>query len=73
VVLFRKRRGADRKLGTARTVWKYERGDWGLVGPRVKPVYAKVKRKSGDGYVCLFDRSPTLRKGESIAPPHGLE
>jgi hypothetical protein len=72
VVLVRKRSGADRKIGTARTVWKYGRGDWGLNAPRHGRVYAEVRRKVlEDGDVCrAAPRSRTVRNGAPIEDPH---
>jgi hypothetical protein len=62
VVLFKERRGADRKLGADQSG---PHGDWGIAASRRKSqhgdrVYAKVKR-SGDGFVCRADRSETIR------------
>jgi hypothetical protein len=63
VILFKKRPGADRKLGTARIHrHNLDRGDWGLHldhQPNGR-VYAKVTPKVRDRYVCRADRSPTI-------------
>ena len=62
VVVFKRRPGADRKLGTTESELRRPNGEvasWGLNGPRGH-VYAKVRRKAGDGYVCRADRSPTF-------------
>jgi hypothetical protein len=55
VVLFKQRPGADRKVGADRSD---RRGNW-LVDPRGGGrFYAKVREKSGNGYVCRADRAP---------------
>lgn len=68
VVVFKVRSGADRKLATARTQFKYGRGDWGVTVRSISTegllgdvLYAKVLRKVGDGFVCLADRSATMK------------
>ena len=63
VVLFKQRPGADRKLGTDRSRFRsMARGCfWQVVVHRATPtrrVYAKVRRKERDGFVCRADRSP---------------
>jgi hypothetical protein len=59
VVLFKKRRGADRKLGTDRSEFDPDAGwgRWELTLPRGADVdYGKVRREVGDGFVCRADR-----------------
>jgi hypothetical protein len=68
VVLFKQRPGADRKLGTARSAGAGpDEGSWSLdlhrenlaeVAQVDKGKYAKVRRESGNGYVCRADRAP---------------
>jgi hypothetical protein len=62
VVLFKQRLGADRKLGTDRTGAPRpggKRTSWGWIEARRVPgVYAKVRPKVGDGFVCRADRAP---------------
>ena len=60
VILFKKRPGADRKLGADRAHVQGGDGDWGLNAPAVNRAYAKVNRKVRDGYVCRADRSETI-------------
>ena len=66
VILFKLRPGTDRKIGTARTVFKYGRGDWGVLKSSLKlqdgryRLYAKVRRKVGDQFVCRADRSANI-------------
>ena len=65
VILFKQRRGADRRLATLRSEFRpdYGRGDWGMPrGPGMghARVYAKVRPKVSDGFVCRADRSPTI-------------
>jgi hypothetical protein len=56
VTLFKKRPGADRKLGTVRSK---PPGFWGIRAPfEIGAVYATVSPKVGDGFVCGGDRSP---------------
>ena len=64
VVVFEVRPGADRKWGTARTQFKYGRGDWTVTVrsfstevQRGDRVYAKVRRTVSVRFVCLGDRS----------------
>jgi len=66
VVLFERRSGPDRKVGTDRT---NRRGRWKVkvAVDELEPqdrFYAKARRKlnivSGDGYVCRADRSKTV-------------
>ena len=67
VVLFKERRGADRKLGAARTRHKYGWGDWALVPHQPGGLlYLKVTRAKRDGDVCLADRSGTVDSGELV-------
>jgi hypothetical protein len=59
VVVFKKRPGADRKLGTDRSRGGYGWFSWWVnvhrdYGDRVRAV---VKRKVRDRYVCRADRS----------------
>ena len=57
VVLFKKRHGEARKVGASRSD---RQGGW-LVNPRGSVhgrFYAKVRRESGNGYVCSGDRAP---------------
>jgi hypothetical protein len=57
VVLFKRRPGADRRLGTARS---NRQGGWGLVldhPVKSHGVYGKAKRKVRDRFVCRADRS----------------
>jgi hypothetical protein len=65
VVLFKQRRGADRKLGSERTPEQegIDRGTWSIGADVDSGVYAKVRRDhdrnpSGNGYVCRADRAP---------------
>jgi hypothetical protein len=65
VILFKQRPGADRKLATLRSQFRadYGEGIWGMPrGPGMghARVYAKVRPKVGDGFVCRADRSPTI-------------
>ena len=62
VVLFRQDRGADTRLGKDRSFigssgpW----GQWWILGrPEGRPVYAKVRPKERDRFVCRADRSPS--------------
>jgi hypothetical protein len=61
VVLFRKRSGADRKLGTARSEHRSgpRRGDAVITArePRGDVVYARVRPEVHDEFVCRGDRS----------------
>jgi hypothetical protein len=58
VVVFKRRDGADRKLGIAwSTIWSDGRGHWGRPGPPGgRHVYAKVQREVHDEFVCRGDR-----------------
>ena len=62
VVLFKQRPGADRKLGTDRSNFDPDanKGKWGLLARPVHLVYARVRAKVRDGYVCRADRSKTV-------------
>jgi hypothetical protein len=65
VILFKQRPGADRKLATLRSQFRpdYGWGDWGMPrGPGVghARVYAKVRAKVSDRFVCRADRSATI-------------
>lgn len=70
-VLFKARPGADRKLYAGLSA--YSGGSdaaWGAGVPKVflhrgVRLYAKVRRKSGHGYVCRADRSETLTRPEA--------
>jgi hypothetical protein len=70
VTLFKRRPGADRKLGTARSKFRPDYGE-GIWGVEVRQsgllhrggVYVKVKPKVRDGYVCRADRSETMTGG----------
>jgi hypothetical protein len=66
VILFKKQRGADRKLGTDRSRFHpdYGEGGWGLRAPTLGRVYARVTPKVGDGFVCRADRSRTIINGD---------
>ncbi len=71
VILFRKRPGPDRKLGTARSYINRHNGrphggEWGLKAPWRGRVYAKVTRSMGDGFVCRADHSRILVNGLPI-------
>jgi hypothetical protein len=55
VVLFALRPGADRKVGTDRSD---RQGLWAVDPHGGGRFYAKVRRKSGNGYVCRADRAP---------------
>ena len=57
VILFKKRPGPDRKLGATRSTLSQGWGEWTLVAPETRRVYAKVTRKVGDGFVCSADYS----------------
>lgn len=62
VILFERRPGADRRLGTDRSEFELRdrRGHWGLIeahGVRHR-VYAKVTPKVRDRFVCRADRAP---------------
>ena len=58
VIVFKRRHGADQKLGTVRTNWE---GNWWLYLDRRQDdnqrVYAKVTRRERDRFVCRADRS----------------
>ena len=66
VVLFLQRPGADRKLATTLSQGAGpDEGSWSLdlhrlaaVAQADKGKYAKVRRESGNGYVCRADRAP---------------
>ena len=58
VILFRKRPGPDRKLVATRSTWDRGWGEWNVVAPESRRVYAKVTPKVGDGFVCRADYSP---------------
>jgi hypothetical protein len=67
VTLFKRRPGADRRLGTDRSgfrpdyglgIWGVEISQSGLL--RDGGVYAKVRPKVSDRYVCRADRSGTM-------------
>ena len=65
VVVFKRRPGADQKMGTARTHLENGVGQWGLHlhsgdSKREDPIYAKVTPKEGPGFVCRAARSPTI-------------
>ena len=65
VILFQKRPGADRRLGTARSHFKPRLGQgyWQHNLRRShRAVYAKVTRKVGKRFVCRADRSETKHK-----------
>jgi hypothetical protein len=55
VVLFELRPGADRKVGADRSGGD---GWWTVVPGHRGRFYAKVRRESANGYVCLADRKP---------------
>ena len=64
VILFKRRPGADRKLGTDRSRFRPRlgQGTWGMPSgttpvPRHARVYAKVTREVRDRFVCRADRS----------------
>jgi hypothetical protein len=63
VVLFKQRRGADRKLGVDRTGPATPQPDyraaneWGFNAPSGGDVYVKVRRAVRHGDVCLADRT----------------
>ena len=62
VILFKKRAGADRRLGTDRSHFRpdYGYGIWGLDldhGANSRRVYGKVRRKVRDRFVCRRDRA----------------
>jgi hypothetical protein len=64
VVLFKKRPGADRKLGKDRSFYlqntslPQEWAQWWISGgPEGRPVYVKVRSKERDQFVCRADRS----------------
>ena len=68
VALFKQRPGADRKLGIDissggdPTNPNTRSGDWQVSAPKgalrhADPVYAKARRKVGDGFVCHAERS----------------
>ena len=60
VILFKQQRpGADRRIATMRSVFRpdYGKGIWGWLAPTVGRLYAKVRPKVGDGFVCRADRS----------------
>jgi hypothetical protein len=67
VILFKQRRGPDRKLGATKSVFEHYgdgTGNWGIEGGaklhRGDRVYVKVRRKVlDDGDVCLAARSTT--------------
>ena len=62
VVLFKQRPGADRELGTDRTGGLLSLPDeWGFIEAHVpgRHVYAKVRPKVRDRFVCRADRSRT--------------
>ena len=69
MILFKQRRGADRKLGSDRNKKLGEDADpadpgwftWGLRAPVDGRVYARVTPKVGDGFVCRADRSRTIK------------
>jgi hypothetical protein len=65
VTLFRRRPGADRKLGDDRSRYdRFERGSWGMRVPEAKDgwrMYVTVPRKVRDGFVCRHGRSPVLK------------
>jgi len=64
VVLFKRRPGADRKLGAVRSQWENRgEGSWGVILDRNEGtrVYAQVRRKVRDRFVCRFDRSAFRR------------
>lgn len=66
VVLFKLRPGADRKIGTDRSD---REGGWNVDPPqRSARFYAKVNRKSGNGWVCRADRVPS----HGALPPGGV-
>jgi hypothetical protein len=71
VVLFRERRGADRKLGSDRNQFRRNREarwfTWGVRAPVPKGgrVYARAKVRVGDGFVCRADRSRTITSPHS--------
>ena len=65
-VLFKDRRGADRKLGANESHTGPDAADdwWIRVHGPIQHndrVYAKARRESSDGYVCRADRSETIR------------
>jgi hypothetical protein len=61
VVLIKQRPGADRKLGTSRSQWGDGEGHWRVVIPQTGGrVYAKVRPKVSDRFVCRADRSETI-------------
>ena len=79
MILFKKRPGADRKLGADRSGRGFgtkepgSRGGLGQDGPSEGwvRVYAKVTPKVGDGFVCRGDRSPISRSGNPPPKPPG--
>ena len=63
MVLFKRRPGADRRVGTARSHIGDQTGGYGYWEVRVhrdlgNHVWAKVKPKVRDHFVCRADRSP---------------
>jgi hypothetical protein len=61
VTLFKRRPGADRRLGTDRTGGPGDsRGNWGIIEAHgvAHRVYAKVRPKVRDRFVCRADRAP---------------
>ena len=61
VTLFKRRAGADRRLGTDRTGGPHDdHADWGLIEAHgvQHHTYAKVRPKVRDRFVCRADRAP---------------
>jgi hypothetical protein len=57
VVVFKRRDGADRKLGISESTFWDGRGHWAIPGtPGNRHVYAKVRVEVHDEFVCAVDR-----------------
>ena len=78
VSLFQKRPGADRKLGSSATgsfgEGLIESGwfSWKVKAPTDGRVYARVKPKVRDRFVCRGDRSRTIENGRITFDPDAL-
>ena len=69
VVLYERRSGADRRLGTDRSDFSPDSGEgrweeW--VNRSKRRAYAEVRRKVGDGFVCRAARSRTVPPPSSV-------